>query len=628
MNFFEHQERARKSSGRLVLLFSLAVLLIVATCYAAVQAFFIYQGRKAGVPVSWWNSNVFLSVAVPVMGIIAFASLSKIALLKQGGAFVAQSLGGKHVNPSTKDPAERRYLNVVEEMALAAGVPVPPAFVLENEEGINAFAAGNTPSDAAVAVTRGALNTLNRDELQGVVAHEFSHIVNGDMRLNIRLMGLLAGILALAVVGWYIIRFAPRGGKKGGSGVAIAGVAMVILGYGGVFVGRLIQSAVSRQREYLADASAVQFTRNPSGIAGALKKIGGFAQGSLVGNPAARETSHMFFGEAVSGFFTKVFATHPPLAERIRRVDPQFNPELDRMQKEQASSGKRPKAAAVAGFAGASSGIETTVDETVERTGVVTAATMEHSRNVSQAIAERVREWLEHPLTASAVVAALLMDKEAEGRERQLALLTELGGEAFGREIARVYSAVSAVPRALRLPLVDVAMPALRQMSQRQAQTLRQTLLRLAMADNTMTLSEFALLKVVEARLEEAFQAAKPASTHDVRKVTPEVSQLLTALAYAGDPKRAEQAFRAGLKGLATTTTPALGAERFQADVLSSAFDTLARCDLNVRKAVLRACAQTVLLDQVVSDDEAELLRAVAYTLALPLPPFLPKVSA
>ncbi len=634
MNFFEHQEKARKSSGRLVLFFFLAVGLIVATCYLAVQAVFVYQAQRQGQPVGWWNHRVFWAVAVPVMAIILFAALTKMSMLKKGGAWVAQSLGGKQVLPGTKDPAEKRYLNVVEEMALAAGVPVPPAFLLEGEEGINAFAAGNSPADAAVAVTRGCLDKLNRDELQGVIAHEFSHIVNGDMRLNIKLMGFLAGILALAVVGWHIIRFAPRGGgKKDGNAVAVAGIALIVLGYGGVFVGRLIQSAVSRQREYLADASAVQFTRNPVGIAGALKKIGGYSQGSLVNSAGAREASHMFFGEVVSGFFSGIFATHPPLAERIKRVDPQFNPELERMQREkiQASApvkGQAGASGAVSGFAQSAGRIQSNETETIERTGQMNPSSVERSRQLDEAIPERVRELLQHPLSASAVIAALLMDKDAAARQQQLELLSRLGGEAFGREIAQVFSSVLKVPRLFRLPLIDLAMPTLRMMSARQANQFRQTLLQLALADNTMTLSEFAILKVVESRLAQAFQVQRPQVHQDVRKLSAEVVTLLTALAWAGNPDKAQQAFRAGVKGLATMGSPELGPRQFDAAALSSAFDTLSSSSIAVRKTLLRACAQVVLLDGEVSDDEAELLRAVAYGLELPLPPFLPRVSA
>lgn len=644
MNFFEHQERARKRSGWLVILFGMAVFLIVTTCYLVVQAIFVYQARRHGEPsatslLDWWNPRMFLYVAAPVTGIIAIAALSKMSLLKQGGAWVAQSLGGKQVLPGTSDPAEKRFLNIVEEMALASGVPVPPAFVLQQEQGINAFAAGNTPADAAVAVTRGALETLNRDELQGVVAHEFSHIVNGDMRLNIRLMGLLAGILALAVVGWHIIRFAPRGrNSKGGGGVVIAGLTLVALGYGGVFIGRLIQSAVSRQREFLADASAVQFTRNPLGIGGALKKIAGYSGGSLIYNSAAQEARHMFFGEAVTGFIASIFATHPPLKERIRRIDPQFNPEMERLAKEQATqqraarrSGETAAPAAAMGFAqeGAAPRTRVTSDEALSATGHLTPETVQTGRAMADAVSEPIRQLLQHPFSASAMVTALMLDSHNGAREEQMVLLAQSAGEAFARETRRVFPLLENVKRPLRLALADMAMPALQQMTARQANAFQQTLIRLALADNQLTLSEFCLLKVVESRLGQLFRTAEKQHVyHDVRRLGPEVAMLLTALAWAGNPQKAEQAFRSGTRALAWAAQPTLGAQAFDARELSNALNKLAAATPQVRKAVFRACAEVVLLDQTVSDDEAELLRAVGYCLALPLPPFLPSVSA
>ena len=256
-------------------------------------------------------------------------------------------LGGRPVDPQTKDLAQRRLLNVVEEMAIASGVPVPPVFVLENEPGINAFAAGFHPNDAVVAVSQGALNYLTREEIQGVIAHEFSHILNGDMRLNLRLIGIVYGILVLAVIGYYVMRstsFSSRDDEKKGGAAAILfiGLAMYILGYIGVFFGNLIKSAISRQREYLADASAVQFTRYPQGIAGALKKIGGLTEGSRIRDQHAEEVSHMFFGDALSGSFFQLFATHPPLADRIRRLDPEFNGQFPDVEPVDPSADVRP----------------------------------------------------------------------------------------------------------------------------------------------------------------------------------------------------------------------------------------------------------------------------------------------
>ena len=262
---------------------------------------------------------------------VALGSLYKIAELSAGGETVALMMGGRAVDPQTTDLAERRLLNVVEEMALASGIPVPPVFVLENEPAINAFAAGHQPGDAVVAVSAGALQYLSREELQGVMGHEFSHILNGDMRLNLRLIGVVNGILVLAILGYYILRFGglfsavdptrtAAARPSSSSGWRWSSSAIL-----GVFFGNLIKAAISRQREFLADASAVQFTRYPGGIAGALKKIGGLDEGSRIRDAHASEISHMFFGDAFAGSFFRLFATHPPLDERIRALEPDFD---------------------------------------------------------------------------------------------------------------------------------------------------------------------------------------------------------------------------------------------------------------------------------------------------------------
>ena len=274
-------------------------------------------------------------VAIGVLVLVGGGSLYKIAQLRGGGRVVAEQLGGRLLHPDTTDPHERVLLNVVEEIALASGTPTPPVYLLEEEEGINAFAAGFTPDDAVIGVTRGTLHQLQRAELQGVIAHEFSHILNGDMQLNIRLMGVLHGILLIGILGYFVFRSAMfssmgRRSDRGNAGIALLalGGGLIVIGSLGTFFGKWIKASVSRQREFLADASAVQFTRDPDGIAGALKRIGGFVSGSAVASPNAPEASHLFFGQALSGGLQSIFATHPPLAERIRRLDPSFDGEF------------------------------------------------------------------------------------------------------------------------------------------------------------------------------------------------------------------------------------------------------------------------------------------------------------
>ncbi|RZA16415.1 MAG: peptidase M48 Ste24p, partial [Lysobacteraceae bacterium] len=320
MNFFEHQAAARRSSARLVLLFALAVAGIV-----------LAVDLVAWVATGSTRTVLFASLAT--IAVIALGSLYRIASLGGGGEPVAQQMGGTPVPENTTDPGLRRLRNVVEEIAIASGVPVPKLYVLEHEAGINAFAAGYSTSDAVVAVTRGALDRLNRDELQGVVAHEFSHILNGDMRLNIRLVGVLFGILMVGLIGRKVLEHARFGGRGRNVGaILLAALVALVIGYIGLFFGRMIKAGVSRSRERLADASAVQFTRQACGLSGALKKIGGLHEGSRLNQRAdAEEVSHMLFGDGLG--LSGLFATHPPLLERIRALEPSFaGAELERLK--------------------------------------------------------------------------------------------------------------------------------------------------------------------------------------------------------------------------------------------------------------------------------------------------------
>ena len=328
MDFFEDQEDARRKTGRLVALFVLAVLSIIASVYAVVSGALVYATGEA----QFWRPELFLAVVATTVAVVALGSLYKIAQLRGGGRVVAETLDGKLILSDSVDPQERKVLNVVEEMAIASGTPVPPVYVMQQETGINAFAAGYGPGDAVIGVTRGCIEQLSRDELQGVIAHEFSHILNGDMRLNIRLIGVLNGILIIGIIGYTVMRVmfysgsgrSRNGGKGGGAAMAmlVVAVGLMVVGFLGTFFGNMIKAAVSRQREYLADGSAVQFTRNPTGVAGALKRIGAYAKGSTVATPRAVEASHMFFARAIKSGFSSMLATHPPLEERIRRIDP------------------------------------------------------------------------------------------------------------------------------------------------------------------------------------------------------------------------------------------------------------------------------------------------------------------
>ena len=429
MDFFQNQETARRKTGLLIVYFIAAVVLIVLLSYAIVAGAFLLTGRHDRPPlhsvVDLWDPGLFALVSLGTLALIGGGSLYRVASLAGGGHSVAEMMGGRPLSSQTTDPDERKILNVVEEMAIAAGTPVPPVYLLEQEDGINAFAAGYAPGDAVIGVTRGCIQNLTRDELQGVIAHEFSHILNGDMRLNIRLIGALYGILLISMTGWIIFRSTAYGNsydnrrdgdRRGSNPWPMVGLALYVLGYIGVFFGNLIKAAVSRQREFLADASAVQFTRNPDGIAGALKKIGALAEGSRVRAPEAQEASHLFFGDAV-GHLLGMFATHPPLVERIRRIDPSFEGDFSKVRVGIAD-GPRPEAGlpttlrppvrtgrGVVGFSPA---------QMVNRIGTVEPQQLAYASSVLSSLPDSLRALAYEPFGARAIVFALLVDNESE----------------------------------------------------------------------------------------------------------------------------------------------------------------------------------------------------------------------
>ena len=450
MDFFEHQERARKSSQRLVLLFALAVAGIVASVYLTVMLFVVIKLNG-----QLWEPRAFSVIAVAVLAVVGAGSLYKVAQLNGGGAVVARRLGGRHVDPGSTDPLERRVLNVVQEMAIASGTAVPDVYVLDSEPGINAFAAGHGGGDAVIGVTRGAMEKLTRDELQGVMGHEFSHLLNGDMKLNLRLMGVIHGILLIGIIGRVLMHGGGGGrsrrSKDGGAQIALLGLALFAIGYLGTLFGNLIKAAVSRQREFLADASAVQFTRNPEGISHALAKIGGLAQGSRMASSLAAEASHMFFGDGMVHRISSVMATHPPLPERIVRIDPSFAGRFEAVAEDfiappdadEARLGV-PALAGAAGLAPVSDGVRKAMPAQTEATtsrgrsagpsGLdrIGRPGPEHlePRALWESTPEPLRAAAHHADSALALACTLLL--APRGRERQLALVRPTQRPACG----------------------------------------------------------------------------------------------------------------------------------------------------------------------------------------------------
>jgi Zn-dependent protease with chaperone function len=475
MNFFRAQDDARGRTTKLVVLLVLAIVALIGGLYAVAVV-----GSAAGDPggaLDWWQPELFLGTSGVALLVIVVGSLIRISALSAGGASIALGLGGRPISGRGASPGERRLLNVVEEMAIASGLPVPACYVLE-DPGINAFAAGNDPKDAVIGVTRGALDLLTRDELQGVVAHEFSHIGNGDMRMNLRLIGAVAGLLALTQLGYLLIRIAPRGrdGAKVGIPMMVAGAVVIVFGLGGVFFSRVIQASISRQREYLADASAVQFTRNPLGLSGALKKV---ARGTTApaaarvprdryeeedehdGSPnlgfAQSEAQHLFFS-STPGFWDSLFSTHPPLEERIRRIDPAFDGKLPTGPLARVSDETESPVSRLSGAAPAAAATATAAAPAPTR--APTNLEIQEAVQFNGRFPETLRDALAEPIGAMGLVLACVLSSDPASRARQLASLGELAGGEVAREAQRLQPILRALPPGFRVPALDLAMPA------------------------------------------------------------------------------------------------------------------------------------------------------------------------
>lgn len=658
MDFFQSQDVARRKTGLLIIYFAAAVVLMIVALYFAVLFAFSLTAEdsdaavRGAEAVGWWQPEVLLLVVVAVLGIVGSGSLYKTSSLRGGGEAVAAMLGGRRLDQNTGDLAEQRLLNVVEEMALASGIAVPPVYVLDKEQSINAFAAGFTPDDAIIGVNRGTIDHLSRDELQGVIAHEFSHIFNGDMRLNVRLIGILHGILLLSIIGYYALRFgglsggSSRDGKGSGAApILVIGVAALIVGYIGLFFGRLIKAAVSRQREYLADASAVQFTRNPNGIAGALKKIGGLQFGSRMQTPEAESASHMFFGNALRQAAHSPLATHPPLDERIRRIDPQFDGKFPKVEPVQAErtrrraaekpkkqSTTRPAAESVFGPVLGQRDQRMPIDPLLILAAVGAPRTehVQYARRLVQSLAPALRDAVRESFSARAVVFALLLDADDSIRQRQLELIEQQEGEPARRETVRLRPLVDQAGFAARLPLIELSQGTLQQMSADQYRSFQATVEQLVQADQQISLFEFVLQRVLLRHLQQHFGIRQPTRTryHALTPLMGEATRLLSTLAHVGhaDPQEAQKAFDNAMAvlGWEEKDTSLLARSACSIAALGEPLDRLAGATPGVKRRLLHAATMAVMADKQVTLGEGELLRAIADGLDCPMPPILP----
>ena len=660
MDFFARQAAARGQSRWLVAGFVLSLLAVALALDLVLFSFFTSAAASGLVvaPLAFaaQNPGAALFCTLVVMGVLGLASLYKTMELRGGGGVVARNLGGVPVGPDTTDIRRKRLLNVVSEMSIASGVPMPEVYVLEQEPAINAFAAGHTPANAAITVTQGALDRLSRDQLQGVIGHEFSHILNGDMRLNVQLMGWVFGLFVVALIGRLILNFSPRN-RRGNNGVIALGFAVLVLGYVGLFLGRLMQAAVSRQRERLADASGVQFTRNPQGLKEALVKIAALPDGSHLATPHAEQAAHMFFAEGLDRFF----ATHPPILERIRELDPQFDErelaraaaqagDADLVPDEPDSTDAVPRAVpsaglaagpGTAGFAGspATPGVMTGRSQPVPTSPVTQAAAqrlvagagradfvhIQHAQAINLALPESLREFTQSPGRAQAFVLALLLSQDATVRERQLALLKQnLSANNFG-VVLQVVPVADGIEPLLRLPALQQLFPALRRAPIGQRRALGRLVYGLIHADARIDVFEFCLAKLLETLLNDELNAQVPHGTVSLEDAQQEIAILFATLAQLGaaDERSARIAYEAGMSAVLPMRRPQYTPLTDWPRKLNDALPRLEALHPFAKQAVIDGLVRTIASDEVMTEGEAELLRTVCALLHCPLPPLL-----
>lgn len=661
MDFFEHQDAARKNTRIMVILYMaavagvvLAVDLMLAVVYVKSGGVRLVPGTGVGQLLRAVPGHLYVWGALGTMAVIFTASLVQILRLAQGGPAVAQMVGARAVSQDTRDPLEKRLLNVVEEMAVAAGVRVPQCYVMDEEPGINAFAAGYDVGNAVVAVTRGTLDTLSRDELQGVIGHEFSHILNGDMWLNIKMIGVLSGIVFIGGVGGFLMRSVRSGtNSRSSSGLFAIGLALFVIGYIGMFFARIIKAAVSRQREYLADASAVQFTRNPDGIAGALDQIRASGRGALITNRYAEDMSHMFFGQGITTWMAGLFATHPPIEGRIARVRPGFHVPRYRQERARfvAPAPIEAEFGAGSGFAGAPSAVSQSgsdgkrasdsghpwgrsAGESAKLVGTLDAGKVNHAARLIARLPPDVNAAMHDPGGACAVIVALLLAPKGSVLEVQLEAVHALGDASLAVQAQSVLPSLQRLGRGKDLMLIDLSLPAIKSATPAEKQRLVAALVAVIRADRRVSLHEFVVLTFVKTQLS---PRARPGAGkgRPLSALRDEIVLLMSLVAHAGrrsgpEPaldRAVEEAFSAGALIVGMADTQLLAKDGLSLDATGNALERL-RSVAPLAKAILvKALFAVVSADGTIRLMEAELMRLIGAVLDCPLPPLFEDID-
>lgn len=642
MDFFEHQDKARRKTGQLVLMFTIGVVATIAAVNVVVfLAYWLFtssQFTAGGLTAvgsnsllsawqQWWGSNLNWQVSWGVLGAVVIGTVFRFIELAGGGRKVAEWAGAKPVDMTSKDDRIRQFINVCEEMAIAAGMPVPELYVMNREPAINAFVAGYKTNNAVLVVTQGALEQLSRDELQGVIAHEYSHILNGDMRLNVRLMAFLAGLVMIGQIGRFFL-YANMGSRRrsygssrnndGRAAIIFIGLGLLLMavGYIGVLVGRMIKAAVSRQREYLADASSVQFTRNPDGLAGALYAISKASEGSRLNHQHAEDMSHFCFGETVA--LSSRLATHPPIQDRIRRINPNFIAKTRTKERltetaEQSVARHQPQA------------FDTVMQATgfMAMVGQVSPNHVLYAQGLFKHIPEQIKDWIHQSSGAKAYLySQILLGTDDKGRQQVLNRIKEEDPSVMPM-LKQLWPYCQKMDDQLRLPVLELAIPTMRRFSEPDRVVLLDRLDRLVKVDGRVDFIEWTILTLIKLRLDPKANDSSERLANSLDAFKPAVAQLLTSLVDES-PNRAiaTQALDKITNQLSLPSSPAAivgtGYER-----LSDALMKLDGVSFMWRKVVLEACVDIVQSDGRIEFKEYETLRLVAECLQCPVPPLM-----
>ena len=638
MDFFEHQDRARTNTFYLLVLFCTAIVLMTLTIYSLLSVVMEHHQNQDYRSLAW-SKKLSTYVATGVFSVVGLGAVFKINSLSGGGKVIAESLGGRKINHQTQNPNEKRILNIVSEMAIASGLPVPPVYLI-NEVGINAFAAGYSPNDAVIGITEGCSKRLNRDQLQGVVAHEFSHILNGDMRLNIRLCGFIHGIICLSDIGKSMLRVglgSNRGRRKdsdkGGGFIILLGFILTLVGMIGAFFGSMIRAAVSRQREFLADAAAVQFTRNPGGIAGALKRIGGFTKGSKFANTSVEEFSHMFFGSTLIHFFS----THPPLIKRIARIEPGWkkdfpNTNIITERADAKAEGIDLQESAQMGFAREPTQENCTTQSEEEKTPkpmnlektleVPSEKEVKRARELISSLPQSLIEQAREPHGACSLVFSLLLDPRESVHQIQVCILKEQAESGTHELSVGMKLEVQKLKCIQKLALFEESTASLSQLSESQIRDFQNLTDQLINADKQIDFFEWTISKIIQDFINRTL--SPNSSLHgrsSIREKLPACSIFLGALAHFGQENKDPlpsytKGFRA-LDAKAPVDLPPL--EKCEMDQLDDALTQLVRLTPLAKRSLLNACRQTIEHDGKSTDIELQILRGLAAAISCPL---------